>query len=175
MKDAPGFVIRPYRTDDLAAIHRINQANTPAVGSETIADLAVIADQSSIALVATSALDDGVVGFCLVLEPGVDYDAMNYRWFSERYDEFVYLDRVAISEGHRGTGLGRRLYTEVERLAAGVRPSADTFTLEVNLVPRNDDSLAFHTRLGFVEVGQQQTRKALVSLMAKPLRSVEPR
>jgi predicted GNAT superfamily acetyltransferase len=45
------------------------------------------------------------------------------------------------------------------------------FTLEVNLEPRNDGSLRFHDRLGFVEVGQQVSGSGkLVSLMAKTLR-----
>ena len=62
------------------------------------------------------------------------------------------------------------MYAEVERLAAERRPNATDFTLEVNLRPRNDQSLTFHAGLGFVEVGQQETDYGtLVSLMAKPL------
>jgi predicted GNAT superfamily acetyltransferase len=92
--------------------------------------------------------------------------SMNYRWFSVRYDDFVYLDRVAVAADHRGCGIGSRLYEEVER-----RTRAVWFTLEVNLRPRNDGSLRFHARKGFVEVGQQETDYgALVSLMAKRLR-----
>jgi len=101
-----------------------------------------------------------------VLAPGADYDSMNYAWFSAQYDDFVYLDRVAVAPGHRSAGVGSRLYDEVER-----RAKAEWFTLEVNLRPRNDGSLRFHARRGFVEVGQQETDYgALVSLMAKRLR-----
>ena len=65
----------------------------------------------------------------------------------------------------QGRGLGRALYEEIER-----RADAAWFTLEVNLRPRNEGSLRFHERLGFVEVGQQETDYGcLVSLMAKPL------
>ena len=137
-------------------------------GVPELEDLGDIADRSAIALVAE--LDDQIAGFCLVLAPGADYDSLNYVWFSERYDEFIYLDRVAFPAAHQGRGLGRAIYTEVERLAAERRPAATHFTLEVNLRPRNDQSLAFHDRLGFVEVGQRETDyDALVSLMAKPL------
>jgi predicted GNAT superfamily acetyltransferase len=164
------IVLREYRPADLAQVHAINEAAYPAVGTETIDDLGHIARQSIIALVAEHAETAQIAGFCLVLAPGADYDSMNYRWFADRYDDFVYLDRVAISPAHQRLGSGRRMYAEVERLAAARRPTAAHFTLEVNLRPRNDQSLAFHAGLGFVEVGQQETDYGtLVSLMAKPL------
>lgn len=162
------MLLRQYRVGDLAAIHAINQGEVPAVGDETLEDLGHIAEQSVIPLVAE--VDGVIAGFCLVLAPGADYDSMNYLWFVDRYDDFVYLDRVAISPGFQRRGIGRALYAEVERLAAERRPGATEFTLEVNLRPRNDGSLAFHAGLGFVEVGRQETDYgALVSLMAKPL------
>lgn len=160
--------LRPYRPDDLAAIHAINQGEVPAVGSETLVDLGHIAREATIALVAQS--EGTIAGFCLVLGPGADYGSVNYRWFAEHYSDFVYLDRVAIPAAFRRRGLGRTMYAEVERLAARRHPGATHLTLEVNLRPRNDTSLAFHDRLGFVEVGRQETDHGhLVSLMAKPL------
>lgn len=163
-----GVMLRDYRPDDLPAVHAINQAEVPAVGSVTAEALGRLAELSLIALVAE--LDERVAGFCLVLPPGADYGSVNYRWFAERYDDFVYLDRVAISPDFQRRGVGRALYGEVERLAAARRPSAGQFLLEVNLRPRNDTSLAFHAELGFVEVGRQETDYgALVSMMAKPL------
>ena len=101
-----------------------------------------------------------------VLPPRANYGSTNYALFSSRYDDFVYLDRVAVAPAYRGQNVGSRLYDEVER-----RTGALWFTLEVNLRPRNDGSLRFHARKGFVEVGQQETDYgALVSLMAKRLR-----
>ncbi len=156
--------VRDIAAADLAAIHAINEAGVPGVGRESAEKLAAITRESCIALVAE--VEGVVVGFCQVLPPGADYDSMNYAWFSERYDDFVYLDRVAIAPEHRGAGIGGLLYEEVER-----RARAPWFTLEVNLRPRNDGSLRFHARRGFVEVGQQETDYgALVSLMAKRLR-----
>ena len=108
--------IREYHPDDLAAIHVINEAAYPAVGTETIEALGHIADESVIALVADEPSTGTIAGFCLVLAPGADYDSMNYLWFVERYDDFVYLDRVAISPDFQRRGLGRDLYAEVEQL-----------------------------------------------------------
>jgi predicted GNAT superfamily acetyltransferase len=161
-------ILREYHADDLPTIHAINEAAYPAVGTETIEDLGHIGSESIIALIAEA--DGEIAGFCFVLAPGADYDSMNYQWFLERYGDFLYLDRVAISPAFQRRGLGHAMYAEVERLAAERRPRATDFTLEVNLRPRNDQSLAFHAQLGFVEVGQQETDYgALVSLMAKPL------
>jgi predicted GNAT superfamily acetyltransferase len=155
--------VRLLTPNDLDRVLAINEGGVPGVGTIEAAELAHLVDESAIALVATA--DDTVAGFCLVLAPGADYRSVNYRWFSEHYDDFVYLDRVAIATQFRGRGFGRALYDEVER-----RADAAWFTLEVNLRPRNDGSLAFHGRLGFVEVGQQETDYGcLVSLMAKPL------
>lgn len=160
--------LRSYRADDLHAIHTINEAEVPAVGTVTAEALSRIVDASTIALVAE--IDDEIGGFCLVLPPGTDYGSSNYRWFAERYDDFVYLDRIAIMPARRRMGLGRALYGEVERLAAERRPGATHFTLEVNVRPRNEVSLAFHAELGFTEVAQRDTDYgARVSMMAKPL------
>ena len=159
--------IRDISPADLAAVHAINQAEVPAVGSASLEHLTSIVDQAAIALV----YDDGEIGgFALVLTPGAAYGSLNYRWFGDRYDSFIYLDRVAIKPSHQRRGIGRRLYAEVERRAADLTPAPETFALEVNLRPRNDDSLAFHAQLGFTEVAQRETDYGvLVAMMTKPL------
>ena len=162
------MLIRAFRPDDLDVVHAINQAEVPAVGSVTTDELAHIESQSSIALVAE--IDAVVAGFCLVLPPGAEYGSSNYAWFAERYDDFVYLDRVAISPSFQRRGVGRALYTEVERVAPERRPSSRHFLLEVNLRPRNEQSLSFHAGLGFVEVGRRETEyDVTVAMLAKPL------
>lgn len=160
----PDLSIRDLLPADIDAATAINNANTPAVGEATAEHLAHLLDQSVIALAAISP-DDELAGFCIVLGPGADYGSVNYRWFTERYDDFIYLDRVAVAESARNAGVGTALYAEVER-----RAGAAWFLLEVNLRPRNDGSLRFHHRHGFAEVGQQETDYGtLVSMLAKPL------
>lgn len=162
------MLLRDCTPDDLDRIMEINSAEVPAVGEVGRDAMADLIDQSLIALAAE--IDAVVAGFCLVLAPGADYGSTNYAWFSERYDDFVYLDRVAIAHEYRRRGIGRALYAEVERLAARRRPTAVDFTLEVNVRPRNDTSLAFHAALGFVELEQRETPYgARVAMMAKPL------
>lgn len=142
----------------------INQENVPAVGPETEETMALLFDWSHLALGFED--DEQLVGYCLIMLPDLPYPSTNYRWFCDTFEDFVYLDRVAFTASHQGRGLGSLLYQEVES-----RVTAPLFTLEVNLEPRNDGSLRFHDRLGFVEVGRQVSGSGkLVSLMAKTLR-----
>jgi len=147
---------------------RINNENDPAVSwlerEELESDL----------LVAKHALvvgGDDVQGFCVTFESGLTRDlGVNYRWFTERYPDFVYLDRVVIDSPYRSRRLGEALYREVERriIADGM---TSLFTCEVNLRPRNEGSLRFHTRLGFEQVGEQESKPGLVvAMLAKRLR-----
>jgi hypothetical protein len=147
------MLIRDVVDADLDRILAINEANTPSVGSVTIERLGFIVAESPIALVA--GVDGEVVGFCLVLGPDSTYDSVNYRWFRERYDEFMYLDRVAVDAAARNRGVGAALYAEVDRRMVG--GAATHLALEVNIDPPNEGSLRFHDRLGFHEVGQQDT------------------
>ena len=166
-----GSVIRDLRPDDLTRVLEINQANVPEVGSVDADRLAWIVGMSPIALVAESDLGHGsdVAGFCLVLGDDADYDSVNYSWFTERFDGFMYLDRVAVDAAARGRGLGTALYEEVERRMRGF-DGVGHLALEVNVDPPNEPSLSFHARLGFVEVGQQDTPYGIrVSMQSRPL------
>lgn len=106
------------------------------------------------------------VGFVLTFPAGTAYDSANYRWFAERYPDFYYLDRVVVDPSVRRTGIGSRLYDEIEDRARALAP---VMCLEVNLEPPNEPSLEFHRGRGFVEVGQDTATGHRVSLMAKTL------
>ena len=158
-------VIRDLMPSDLPEAVAINNANVPAVNLADEPMLANLLAQSVVALGAEPAGGGPLAGFCLVIGPDADYGSQNYRWFNEHYDDFMYLDRVAVADWARNGGIGTAMYAEVER-----RATSKLFALEVNLRPRNDGSLRFHHRLGFEEVGQQETDYGvLVSLLAKPL------
>lgn len=106
------------------------------------------------------------VGFVLTFPVGTAYDSANYRWFTERYPRFYYLDRVVVDAGVRRTGVATRVYDEIEERARALAP---VMCLEVNLDPPNEPSLAFHRRRGYVEVGQDDATGHVVGLMVKEL------
>jgi len=109
--------------------------------------------------------DGAFAGFVVVVGPGTPYDSENYAWFSARYPDFHYLDRIVLSESVRRQGLGSLVYDEVE---AAARP-AGRLLLEVNVAPPNEPSLAFHAARGYVEVGRLGGPDKQVELLEKVL------
>ena len=122
----------PLENSALRAMWLINQANIPEVGDiPTIEEFNTLTTMSSHVIV-------------------VNYHSLNYKFFTTNYDEFLYVDRIAIKDGFRRQGLGKMIYEEVFRLAAEIKTDV---CCEVNTLPRNDASLAFHAEFGFQEVG----------------------
>ncbi len=162
--------VRALRPEDLGRVLEINQANTPEVGAIDADRLEFLFDESTIALAAEVGAE--LVGFALVLPPGSTYDSVNYRWFADRGDDVMYLDRVAIDARHRRLGLGRALYMSVFARIPTQHMDMTRLGLEVNVEPPNPGSMAFHRGLGFTEVGRQETPYgAVVSLMERPVGS----
>jgi predicted GNAT superfamily acetyltransferase len=95
----------------------------------------------------------GVDAFLIGFAPGAAYDSPNYRWFADRFDRFAYVDRVAVAGAARGRGLARALYAAFDEAAAIA--GLERLACEVNAVPPNPVSDAFHAALGFaVEIGR---------------------
>lgn len=111
-------------------------------------------------------LDGEVAGVMVALSETSGLDSEYYRWFTERYSGFVYVDRVIVSAWARGRGLATLLYREVEAVAAEHGLAIAT---EVYSEPPNAPSLAFHARMGYHEVGTQysETEGKTVSKLMK--------
>ena len=43
-----------------------------------------------------------VAGFLLALREGADYRSVSYRWFAERYRQFLYVDRIVVAAAQQG-------------------------------------------------------------------------
>ena len=162
-----GIRIVDAAPEHLHEVLALNAAAVPATSYLEPAELQRLVAMSQYTLVVLG--DDGAVaGFCITFLPGADYQSLNYRWFAERYPSFSYLDRIVVREDLRGHGLGAALYEELEQRIGGALP---VLCCEVNIKPLNDGSLRFHQRIGFTEVGQQDTEGGTkrVSLLAKRL------
>ena len=158
--------LRPYDPADLPALVAINDGAYPAVPITPQDELGELIALSRLTLVA----DDGKpAGFIVALPAGLAYASENYTWFSARSHDFLYVDRIVLAPRLQGRGVGPRLYAAVEEAARA--DGATEITCEVNVRPANPGSLAFHARLGFREVGRQETKGGAVevSLLARHL------
>ncbi len=90
--------------------------------------------------------------FLVAFDERADYDSPNFAWVRARLGRFVYVDRVVVDEGVRGQGVARALYeAAIDHARATGRPRV---ACEVNAVPPNPASDAFHAALGFSEIGR---------------------
>jgi len=89
--------------------------------------------------------------FIMTFDQEANYDSPNFVWFRERYERFIYVDRVVVAAHARGRGQARRLYQDLFEHAE--RAGYTLVTCEVNIDPPNPASDAFHAALGFAEVG----------------------
>jgi uncharacterized protein len=111
-----------------------------------------------------------VVAFALAIAPGTAYDSRNYRWFSTRFERFLYLDRVVVAGPRRRRGIGTQLYDAMEATAV----CFDRMVCDVNVLPPNDVSLAFHAARGYREIGRLvHESEKVVALLGKELRPAD--
>lgn len=90
--------------------------------------------------------------FLIAFDQDADYDSPNFLWLRARHDRFVYVDRIVTAPEARGRGHATRLYRDL--FAQAMAACHDRVLCEVNRVPPNPGSDAFHERMGFTEVGQ---------------------
>lgn len=143
--------IRNATSDDFPRVVSLNEEwvhHTSPLDAEELAALHAHASYHRVV-----SRGDDVVAFALALREGAEYDSPNYRWFSERGGEFLYIDRIVVSSAHQHRGLGSALYDDlIEMARAG---GVSRIVCEVDIVPLNAPSIAFHDRRGFAEVGTQ--------------------
>ncbi len=140
--------IRDIVTSDLEAVLALNQTEVPHVGSVDIGRMQWFA--ANAAYFRTATVDERLAAYLIGMRPGSNYESLNYRWFCGRYDDFAYVDRIAVAPFARRYGLASRLYDDFAR---SVPQSVDIMTCEVNLKPPNETSMRFHENLGFRQVG----------------------
>ncbi|WDQ15984.1 GNAT family N-acetyltransferase [Rhodopirellula sp. P2] len=141
--------IRELTIEDSAAAVELNEtvvALTSPMDAERFAALHAL---SSLTLAAE--IDGQLAGFLLAMPAGAAYDNGNFQWFSERHEQFVYIDRVVVSKEFRGHGVGRSLYAKAFDEAK--RQGALHICAEIDLQPANHASLRFHEVAKFIPIG----------------------
>lgn len=154
--------LRTLSSEHVSTLWRINEEGLPGVGKISEAGLADLLSLSTLSLGAFDGNE--LVGFVLCLLPGTRYGSPNYAWFNQRYEEFLYVDRIAVTPSHRDRQVGTRLYTDV---IAHAEAHGWPVAAEVSLDPPNPGSMRFHERHGFAEVGTLHHEAQSVAMLLR--------
>jgi uncharacterized protein len=149
------IVIRDVREHELDSILALNNAAGPTILPLDQNRLRHFFDTAEYFRVAER--DDTLVGFMIGVGSNADHDSSNFRWFSERYPHFFYIDRIVVASRRRGGGVGRAFYADAQSYAELRYPqlACEVFLDAGNDPARPDPALLFHGSFGFREVGQQ--------------------
>ena len=143
------FTEGDYDENYVSDIYSINQDNVPEVGSLDSIDqqkkLLSVSSYHSILLE-----DDELIGFAICFRESRPYWSENYKYFENKLDRFLYVDRIAIRSEYRRQGHAKRMYEDIFNFAG---QDGLTVTAEVNTKPANQGSIRFHEYMGFMEVG----------------------
>lgn len=166
MTFTPQLTLRDVRASDLAAVMGLNNTAGPSILSMDAPQLEHFHRHADFFRVAE--VDGHLAGFLIALRDCTEHASSNFQWFRKHCEEFVYIDRVIVGDLHRGHGLGRLFYSDVQSYAEVRSPN---LACEVFLEPRDDVAVLFHGVFGFHELGQQVMPESgrHVSLLMKPL------
>ena len=153
------MTIRDMTHSDFDSIVELNQNALEGVGpldNESLSLLVKMADQALV----IDGRDGDIAGFVITVPPGAEYDSSRYRWFEDKLvDEYVYLDRIVVSQDHRREGVASQLYEKIEA----------ELPIALEVYETNDVSLAFHESRGFEPVGElEHDGKVNLMLVREP-------
>ena len=147
------IILKDYQDDFFDFILSSNSLNEPQVGFLDKEKLQSLLNQSNYCKVAF--YNNEPAGFLLCLPEDVDYSSLNYKWVSERYSNFNYIDRISVIEKFQNVNIGTALYTDLGYFS--IEKGYDNILCEVNIMPPNPGSIRFHKKFDFVECGSQFT------------------
>lgn len=156
--------IRFASEEDLPRILALNSASVPHVSEVELSDMKRFFKDAAPFLVIEKERD--IAGFMIVLQKGLDYESLNYKFFCNHYSDFDYVDRIVIAEKFRGQKLGFSLYDHLFR-----HTDKKIITCEINIKPPNIKSMEFHKALGFNKIADQKTEGGhkIVAMMVKEI------
>ena len=146
------YKIKNATKNDLDFVLSLNQQSLNAVSHSNFTQMNYFLDISSYFKILH--LNDSPIGFLIGIEPNKKYKSENYRWINEKYQSFIYVDRIIIDSNYTNMGLGTYFYNHLKNTFVG---QFKYITCEVNLKPFNEQSLNFHKKYGFNVSGEQET------------------
>ena len=156
-------LIRNIEEKDLTFILGLNEENVEVLSPMDEEKLEFFMEHGELVKILETDDRNKPMAFFIVLREGVaEYKSENYIWFSNRYKEFLYIDRIVIDEQYRRMGLGRKIYEYICEYAKNI--GVAVVTAEIDTIPYNEASLKFHKTMGFNEVGEQFIRGGMIKV-----------
>ena len=163
----PTLNFRNAEAADAEIIAELNEAVVSVTSPMTASQFLELKALSRYCLVVETASGE-VEGFIIVMTKGEPYDNGNYQWFSERYDDFAYIDRIVLAPSLRNLGVAQQLYDLIGDMATD--DGLSLLAAEMDIDPPNPHSLHFHSRYGFEEVGVRHLERGkTVSMQVAPI------
>ena len=154
---------QPISKELLEDIYRLNQENTPEVGSlpsaQSLQELIKISSNTFY-----FSKNDELIGFIICFRENSVYGSENYKFFNKNKKKFIYIDRVVVKDGYRRMGFGTKFYKYLDNVAS---EQLLPICCEVNSIPRNEISMNFHINNGFKEVGKRDFQDHSVKYFEK--------
>jgi len=154
---------QPISKELLEDIYRLNQENTPEVGSlpsaQSLQELIKISSNTFY-----FSKNDELIGFIICFRENSAYGSENYKFFNKNKKKFIYIDRVVVKDGYRRMGFGTKFYKYLDKVAS---EQLLPICCEVNSIPRNEISMNFHINNGFKEVGKRDFQDHSVKYFEK--------
>ena len=154
--------LRELTQHDVALMWSINEQGLPGTGQVSKQEMADLLNLSALSLGVFR--EQELLGFVICLSPGTSYGSLNYAWFNQRFDAFIYVDRIAVAQQHRDQGIGSMLY---EQVIANSDEQGVPVAAEVNSIPPNPGSMRFHERFRFKEVGELHHQDKSVMMLLR--------
>jgi predicted GNAT superfamily acetyltransferase len=159
----PEVTVRAAAEGDLAAILAINAAGQPGVVAFAPEEIAGLASGAIRCWIAETS--GAVAGYLIAYRQDETCEGDEFTWFRYAFRSFLYVDQIAVAPDRHRAGVGSALYTAAVEYAR--QQGIPMLTCEVNIVPRNPDSIAFHTQLGFKRIGTLRTHDGRTVALAR--------
>jgi hypothetical protein len=143
-----GFLSPPFGEELFGALLALNNSHAEELSFQT-------PEQFRALIAAASFVRADADGLALLIafDETCTYDNPNFAWQLAHFPRFNYIDRVVVDGRARGQGLARKLYAALEDETR--KSGRERLVCEINSVPPNPASDAFHVALGFKPVGEQ--------------------
>ena len=148
MNDIQIHDLKLAKSEILEQIFNINEGYNPFLGPLGNLDkLKELLKQSNYSIYLTN--KEQICAFSVCFRENSEYKSKNYKFFENRFKKFFYIDRIGVVKTFKNKGIGTFIYKRISDIC---KKDKLPICAEVNIAPKNDESIKFHEKMGFKKV-----------------------